>query len=124
MSKKLSAPKASTLNGNGGTRRGPSPERLARKAYHERLGSFLKEARLKSGCVQKVVAEKAGLKTTQFISNIERGLCAVSPAILRVMIREYGIKQGEFLNFIATIETDYNKQVLFNGASNSRSRKR
>ncbi len=92
-------------------------EKLARKQYHEKLGEYLKETRLKSGCVQKVIADKAGLKTTQFISNIERGLCAVSPSVLRIMISEYCIPKNEFLKFVVNLEMDYTKRVLFSPAA-------
>lgn len=88
-------------------------EKIARKTYHQKLGEYLKQTRIKSGCVQRVIADKAGLKTTQFISNIERGLCAVSPSVLRIMINEYGISKNEFLKFIVNLELDYNKRVLF-----------
>lgn len=88
-------------------------EKIARKTYHQKLGEYLKQTRIKSGCVQKVIADKAGLKTTQFISNIERGLCAVSPSVLRIMISEYKISKNEFLKFIVNLELDYNKRVLF-----------
>lgn len=98
-------------------------ERVARKQYHEKLGEYLRQTRIKSGCVQKVIADKAGLKTTQFISNIERGLCAVSPSVLRIMINEYGISKNEFLKFIVNLEMDYNKRVLFGPASAKAKRK-
>lgn len=98
-------------------------EKVARKQYHEKLGEYLRQTRIKSGCVQKVIADKAGLKTTQFISNIERGLCAVSPSVLRIMISEYGIPKNEFLKFIVNLEMDYNKRVLFSGSA-SKSKRR
>lgn len=98
-------------------------EKAARKQYHEKLGEYLKQTRLKSGCVQKIIADKAGLKTTQFISNIERGLCAVSPSVLRIMIKEYGIPKNEFLKFIVNLEMDYNKHVLFGSGAAKNKRK-
>ncbi len=41
----------------------------------QKLGIFLKEARVELGLSQKDIAEKVGIHT-QYVSNYERGLCA------------------------------------------------
>lgn len=46
-------------------------------------GRVLKEERLKKDITQSELAEKIGLTSPQYISNVERGLCPISPTLLR-----------------------------------------
>jgi transcriptional regulator with XRE-family HTH domain len=46
------------------------------KKDFEHLGQFLKVARAESGLTQQDIADKVGVHT-QYISNWERGLCAL-----------------------------------------------
>jgi len=41
------------------------------------LGNFLKERRISNGLTQKDMANRLGLKSSQFVSNIERGIAAI-----------------------------------------------
>ncbi|MCB9072904.1 MAG: helix-turn-helix transcriptional regulator [Bdellovibrionaceae bacterium] len=53
---------------------------------------FLRERRLKSNITQKEMAEICGYESSQYISNIERGLCSIPPRVLAVMATVYKIQ--------------------------------
>lgn len=40
------------------------------------FGKFVKKARIQAGLTQNQLAKRLGYDTSQFVSNIERGLCA------------------------------------------------
>jgi transcriptional regulator with XRE-family HTH domain len=56
-----------------------------------RLGTFLRVKREKLGLSQRQVADIFNLTSPQFISNFERGLCAIPFPMLRKLSQVYRI---------------------------------
>jgi hypothetical protein len=61
-----------------------------------------------------------GLETAQFISNIERGVCAIPIHILKIMVNEYRIDQKEVLSYLSELNMMYYKTTLFDSKSTSK----
>ena len=99
-------------------------EQAAKEAFDAALGEYLRDARIRAKKSQPEIAKAAKLSSAQFISNIERGLCAVPPYILRVMIREYGINMSTFLEFLADAKMAYYKKILSAPRKSASSRNR
>lgn len=57
----------------------------------EELGAFFKKLRSRHDVTQKDVADVCEYETTQFVSNVERGLAMPSP----VLIKAYADLSGE-----------------------------
>lgn len=55
----------------------------------KRIGLYLKKQRTMLGLSQKEVAKRIGLQSSQFISNIERGICATPLEVLRKFLDIY-----------------------------------
>lgn len=55
------------------------------------FGSYLKSKRESSGLTQSEVAKKLGYGSSQFISNIERGISSVPIKALKMLIQIYEI---------------------------------
>jgi transcriptional regulator with XRE-family HTH domain len=55
----------------------------------KKLGKFLRTARIKANLSQGEVAKNLRYSTAQFISNIERGLCAPPVDAVRKLIEIY-----------------------------------
>ena len=64
------------------------------------LGQFLKNARLKAGLSQFDVAQRLKLKTSQFVSNWERGLCPPSSDSLPIIAKVFQLSEREFLAYL------------------------
>lgn len=50
---------------------------------HTRESKFIKEARIDAGLTQGELAKAFGYSSAQFISNAERSLCSLPPAIMK-----------------------------------------
>ncbi len=64
------------------------------------LGKFLKNARLEAGLSQYDVAQRLKLKTSQFVSNWERGLCPPSSDALPIIAKVLHLPEREFLAYL------------------------
>jgi len=64
------------------------------------LGELLRKKREAAGLTQMDVAEKAGLSSPQFISNIERGACGAPLKLLDLMIRLYRMEPGVIVKLL------------------------
>lgn len=87
-------------------------EKSAREKFQVELGNYLKEKRVAASLTQGQIAETLGLESPQFISNIERGKCAIPMHIVRQLIKEYGLDRAQFLEFITELQRDYFKKSL------------
>jgi len=68
------------------------------------LGKFIKKRRTALNLTQRELASSLGLKTSQFISNIERGIAHIPPSkmndfasVLQVEVSELGLLLAESL---------------------------
>jgi transcriptional regulator with XRE-family HTH domain len=77
------------------------------KGYAKKLGKFLRDKRESVGLTQAEVAKYFKHSSSQFISNIERGLCAVPLHIMVEVLRMYKVSNKEFLNFIIDLEKTF-----------------
>jgi len=74
----------------------------------KKLGLILKDARLSIGLSQREVSLRVGYTSSQFISNIERGVSVASLKLLAQLVRMYKIKPDKVANVIL----DSQKQLL------------
>ncbi len=61
---------------------------------------LLRGARIESGLSQKSVGEELGYKGSQFISNIERGLCLPPLNVLKKMVKIYEIDPASIYSIL------------------------
>ena len=54
------------------------------------VGKEIKRIRLKAGATQADISQAMGYLTSQYVSNIERGCCAASPQLLKLMCEKFG----------------------------------
>lgn len=87
-------------------------EKVARREFDKSLGEYLKSKRVERGLRQEDVSSIIGLNSKQFISNIERGLCAAPNYMVKIMLAEYRINASDFIGFISTIKKDYYKKIF------------
>lgn len=87
-------------------------EKSAREKVQVELGEFLREKRTSQNLTQGQVADVLGLESPQFISNIERGKCAIPIHIMRQLIKEYKLDRNEFLTFITDLQMSHFKKSL------------
>jgi len=69
----------------------------------QKLASFLKNARTSAGLSQKEVAVVLGYKSSQFVSNWERGLSSPPIGTLRHLCRLYKTDEREVFQIIREI---------------------
>lgn len=67
------------------------------------VGGFFKDAREQAGFTQAEVAKKFGYSTPQFISNIERGKCAVPMKVMAQFIKLYKVKPEPVVNLLTRV---------------------
>lgn len=64
------------------------------------LGNMLKDSREKNGFSQKEISSRLGYSSPQFISNIERGLCAPPLSKLKQLIEVYKLNPDKVVRLI------------------------
>ncbi len=77
------------------------------KGYSKKLGNFLRAKRESVGLTQAEVAKHFKHSSSQFISNIERGLCAVPLHIMVEVLRMYKVPSKEFISFVLALEKSF-----------------
>lgn len=77
------------------------------KGYAKKLGDYLRGKREAAGLTQAEVAKFFKHSSSQFISNIERGLCAVPLHIMVEVLKMYKVPNKEFLSFILDLEKSF-----------------
>lgn len=75
--------------------------------YSKTLGNFFKESRKKVGITQTNLAEDLGLKSPQFVSNVERGICAYTAAQLKQVIEKCNIDSEELMEHFMSVYKGY-----------------
>lgn len=81
------------------------------KRDHKKFGRFLREQRLKLKMSQPQIARVVGCHT-QFISNIERGICAPPLKVLKVLTKLYKLSPNELIRRIINEQKNYLKKNL------------
>ena len=74
----------------------------------KKLGLILRDARINVGLSQREVSIRVGYSSSQFISNIERGVSVASLKLLAQLVRLYKIRP----EVIANVILDSQKQLL------------
>jgi transcriptional regulator with XRE-family HTH domain len=87
---------------------------LLLKRDFRKFGKFLKKRRIKAKLTQMDVAKNLGCHS-QFISNIERGLCAPPFKTLKTLTELYRINSGELIKLIIREEKNYLEKMLLHG---------
>jgi|GEM_PF-3486814 len=67
------------------------------------LGKYLKEARVQAKLPQSAIVKTLGLKSNQYVSNIERGLCSPSVAFLVEATKAYKIRRPTMASIMKKI---------------------
>jgi len=68
---------------------------------HKTNGHLLAQKRIEKNISQKEIAQKMGLRSSQYISNIERGLTAPSVNYLKVLVQEFDFDRNELADQLA-----------------------
>jgi transcriptional regulator with XRE-family HTH domain len=85
--------------------------------YENRLGKYLLRKRLDKNLTQHRLAQLLGLKSGQFISNYERGLCSVPLKKVKVMLKILKLDPIEVINLIQEERFAYLYQELVSNKS-------
>lgn len=80
----------------------------------KKLGAFLKAKRLKAGKTQAEAAKKCRFKSAQSISDVERGKSGAPNAMLKTLVRFYGVDQKLVIKVILEAKRA-ELAALFNG---------
>lgn len=78
-----------------------------KKVMFQVIGEYLKKQRERAGVTQQAVADKAGLTTAQYVSNIERGISPPSVDLLRILIPMYGMDKEQLAFFMSKAHHDF-----------------
>ena len=78
-----------------------------KKEMFKVIGKYLKKQRDKADVTQQLVADRAGLTSAQYVSNIERGISPPSVEFLRIAIELYGLDPEQLTYFISRAHHDY-----------------
>jgi len=81
---------------------------MTAKKQRVRFGSYLKTSRENLGLSQNEVAQKIGHGSGQFISNIERGKCALPVRTLGELIKYYRLDTSEVIQMMVS---DYRSKL-------------
>lgn len=95
---------------------------LAGPKLHKELGSFLKNKRVQLGLTQSEVAQKLGYSSPQFISNVERGLCAPPLKSLKKITELLQIDPKDLMSLILSEQQAILQTAL--GGRSSRKKRR
>jgi len=87
------------------------------------INVFLRNARVEAGLSQSDVSEHLGLSSSQYISNIERGLCPPSVETLVKMTKLYRLPQKKVVTILVTDFEKSLKGKFVGGPSATKSRK-
>ena len=71
---------------------------------NKQFGQFLREARIKAGFSLSSVSRSLGLKSCQFLSNIERGLCSAPLYVISYLANQYRIDVEKIIKYAQELE--------------------
>ncbi len=80
--------------------------------YAKAFGDFLRKKRTAKNLSQGGVSELLGHGSGQFLSNIERGKCAIPSGVLRGLVQIYQITEKEIMSFLYSQERAYWLRIL------------
>lgn len=84
----------------------------------QHLGTYLRTVREKAGLSQLDLSEAMGLKSAQYLSNIERGVSSLSKAMIPVVAKILKVDAEDIVNVILKdIKEKYLKGLGGRGAS-------
>jgi len=75
----------------------------------KKIGSYLKNLRVKKRWSQGDLAEAMGYSSNQFISNIERGVCVPSPQVIYHLLDSLGEYSEKTVSELLKIQKKYLK---------------
>lgn len=78
----------------------------------DHLAQLLKGAREARGLSQAEVAKKLGYTSPQFISNMERGLCAPPLKAIKELVEMYRLKQDELIQAVMADQELFMKESV------------
>lgn len=81
------------------------------------MGKYLKEKRLTKGLSQHQVAAKLGYGSSQFVSNVERGMCGFPLVKLRKLVDIYDLDAEFLANMIVEDHAKEVRTALIKGKS-------
>lgn len=79
----------------------------------DKIGAFLKQARINAGWTQMDAAKLLGYKSAQYVSNFERGVCMASLTTAIKLCDKYKIPRSEIHKLYVTTYADQTKELLF-----------
>jgi len=77
------------------------------------LGDYLKNCRLQANLSQSEVADQLGYSSPQFISNMERGICAPPLKKIAQLSQLYKCDPHELLDILMTLQKEQISKHLF-----------
>ena len=80
---------------------------LASIPYDKNLGQYFKRSREAAGLTQGNLSEELGLKSSQFISNVERGICAYTIDQLPIVVELCAIDREQLIEHFMTVYREY-----------------
>lgn len=78
----------------------------------DKVGNYLRNKRREAGLTQIEVSDHFGYASSQFISNIERGISAPPSAIMKALVKLYNISKNEFLDLLVEEYKRFLKKIL------------
>lgn len=80
-----------------------------------KLGKYLAEQRMSAGISQKQISDKLGLKSSQYISNVERGMCLPTLASIKtwcdlINCPYHIVKQMLIQIYVSEVEAAFKKR--------------
>ena len=82
---------------------------MKKAAKKVRLDKFLVERRVAKGLSQAEVSKYLNLKSPQYVSNIERGVCSPSLETLNKLIALYDLDRLELISYLVE---EYKQEVI------------
>lgn len=76
------------------------------------LAQLLRETREYRGFSQSEVAKRLGYSSPQFVSNMERGLCAPPLKAMKELVEMYKMKQDELIQAVVADHELYLKESV------------
>lgn len=73
---------------------------------NKRIGNYFKLARVKAGLTQAEVAKSLSCHT-QYLSNVERGVCSISSQHMRKLIKVYKLSNSQVISDLIKIQKVY-----------------
>lgn len=90
------------------------------KPIFSKIGKYLKEKRIAKGLSQHQVAAKLGYGSSQFVSNVERGMCGFPLVKLRKLVDIYELDAEFLANMIVDDHARHVRTTLIKAGKSKR----